>query len=356
MKKLTVILNFIFFFFYSSKAQNPQFAVVRPDGSTYICPTWDSAYNKALNGDAIYLPGGVIYNQIALNKRLYIYGAGHHPDSSAVTGKTIFTSNLFIYKNASGGSIEGVQVSSVTIFMSDNKINNYLIKRCYLNGLTFSNVPSPVIDSLPENVFVVESVLNYATDGSGIPSIKGYNATSNYFTKNIITGQVTNLRNSIFENNDFLRENFAFSVTCSNITNSTFKNNIFLDPDALAQNSGNCGNTYLNNLKYSYPDFFASSNCPVVLQQANLSVPNISDIFIAYANNGFTYSNNYQLKPTCTGKNAGTDGTDVGIYGTTNPTPNGWIPGNPHIYFRQIAPQTNNNGQLQIQFKVRTGN
>jgi hypothetical protein len=75
-------------------AQAPQFAVVRPDGTTYICPSWDSAYNKAVNGDNIYMPGITINSEIKINKKLFIYGAGHHPDSSIITGKTIVTNNI----------------------------------------------------------------------------------------------------------------------------------------------------------------------------------------------------------------------------------------------------------------------
>ena len=57
MKKLVFILLTGILFVNDLNAQAPQFAVVRPDGTTYICPSWDSAYNKANNGDNIYLPG-----------------------------------------------------------------------------------------------------------------------------------------------------------------------------------------------------------------------------------------------------------------------------------------------------------
>lgn len=333
--------------FIICSAQGSQFAVVRQDGTTYICPTWDSAYSKANNGDFIYLPGVTLSNQIHINKKLFIFGSGHHPDSSFVTGKTIFSSNLFIYAGASGGSIEGVQVLSSTIFNYGNKIQNYTIKRCYLTDILFSSYSSPIVDSLPEYIYVEESILNSST---------GYGTKNIFFNKTIITNTINNFKNSTFKNNIFLRVNQAFSSTFQNTTNTLFENNIFLDYNPLEPNSGNCGNTHLNNLKYSNANFNGSTNCPVNLAQGNISTANISDIFILMPSPVFAYTNNYHLKPTCPGVNAGTDGTDVGIYGTIQPTSEGWVPSNPHIYFKQVAPQTNNSGQLQIQFRVRTNN
>src|SRR5574343_88628 len=220
MKKLAFILTIIWLQSNIVIAQSPQFAVVRPNGTTYICPSWDSAYNKAIDGDNIYLPGVTINTQVHLDKKLNLFGAGHHPDSSSATGTTIFTSNFFISKGASDGSIEGIKVLYPTFFFSDRKVKNYSIRRCYLNGLGFSNNTSPTTDSLPENTFISETILNSSLI-DGTPSIKGYFAQNNIFERNIVTGAVEGLRYSTFRNNNFLRLSTAFTSTFNSISNST---------------------------------------------------------------------------------------------------------------------------------------
>lgn len=90
--KLTIFILATIMTFSFCIAQIPQFAVVRPNGTTYICPTIDSAYNKAINGDYIYLPGGNFNLTNPISKSLHIYGAGYNQDSSATTNITTFNS------------------------------------------------------------------------------------------------------------------------------------------------------------------------------------------------------------------------------------------------------------------------
>src|SRR5690554_2811583 len=54
------------------------------------------AYNAAVDGDTIYLPGGTFAVSGYMNKRIAIYGTGHHPDSSSVMGETIITGNVYL--------------------------------------------------------------------------------------------------------------------------------------------------------------------------------------------------------------------------------------------------------------------
>ena len=74
MKKITLSLLLIPFTAILASAQTPQFAIVKPDGTTFICPSWDSAYIKSLDGDVIYLPGITIagYAQVNIQKQLTI--------------------------------------------------------------------------------------------------------------------------------------------------------------------------------------------------------------------------------------------------------------------------------------------
>jgi len=101
---------FIVFITIYGIAQTPQFAVVRPDGTTYICPSWDSAYNKAANGDNVYVPGGNFTISSPIDKSLNIFGAGYFIDSSITTSITLIN-NIILKKGADGGLHIPVKVS-----------------------------------------------------------------------------------------------------------------------------------------------------------------------------------------------------------------------------------------------------
>ena len=133
--------------------------------------------------------------------------------------------------------------------------------------------------------------------------------------------------------------------------NQNQTNNIFLGQ--IRNYTGGGCTTYAQN------DAFTNNICTTTMGTSLdgmnfINIPQES-IFIDQSGQVFNFSHNYHLKPESIGKNAGTDGSDVGLYGGQSYT-EGAVPSNPHIYFKQVAPQTNSNGQLQIQFKVRTNN
>jgi hypothetical protein len=48
----------------------------------------------------------------------------------------------------------------------------------------------------------------------------------------------------------------------------------------------------------------------------------------------------------------GTDGTEIGIYGTAYPFKDGAFPVNPRIKFNSIAPATDAQGKIKVDIKV----
>jgi hypothetical protein len=326
------------------KAQTPQFAVVRPNGTSYIFPTWDAAYAQAVDGDNIYLPGILIQSGLQIDKKLNIYGAGHHPDSTSASGKTSLLGGVYIGSSASGGSIEGVQLTNYDFYFSysNRKIRDYTIKRCRSYTIFFGSYSIPQ-DSLPTNIKVIENIFVYSN---------GYNASGNSFQKNLVFARCDNFTSTFFKNNVFLLNYFSYYSPLGGITYSTFENNVFCAGNGAA---GLCTNSYYNNLVVSS---LLSCQPNTVVETNTITVASTADIFINYNSNnsGFPYLDNYHLKPSSIGRNAGTDGTDVGIYGTPQPTSEGWLPSNPHIYYKQIAPQTGSDGKLNVRVKVRTNN
>lgn len=337
--------NFLF-------SQNPQFAVVRPDGTTFICPTWDSAYNKAIDGDNIYMPGITLTSAITINKKLFIYGAGHHPDSNAATGKTSVSNvPITITAGGSGGSLEGINQIGHNTYLRyiDKKLNGYTIKRCNLGSVTFVYDSYPPADSFTTNILITECILENIDCNQG-------RDVSCFFSKNIIRDRIYQPTFCTISNNIFLISG-ATTALYGPLNNCTIENNVFLVNQPLTAGDG-CNNNFYNNLKISGPAILNGCPTNTGIEVGTISVPTINDVFISFnpAFTNFPYIDNYHLKSTCPGVNAGTDGTDVGIYGTATPTSEGWVPSNPHIYFKQVSTQTNPSGQLPVQFKVRTNN
>lgn len=346
------LLSILVFLSILVRSQAPQFAVVRPDGTTYICPSWDSAYNKAVNGDNIYLPPGIFNLDLIIDKKLFIYGAGHHPDSTNATGVTQFRSAI-ILKNAALGLLEGIKFDycdayyngfSILFGTNNNnaKVINYQIKRCFVQCIQIGT-NSISLDSLAENIHLTENVITSFFDGKG--------SRNHMFEKNIINGGISNIKFSEIRNSVFLSSGSNFIST----ENTTIKNNVFVTSNQISA-PNYCGNIYTNNLKLNSSSICGCTQNCINVGQGFINVASVNEIFNSYSGGSFLYSDNYYLKPTCPGINAGTDGTDVGIYGTISPTAEGWVPSNPHIYFKQVAPNTNGNGQLPVQFKVRTNN
>lgn len=297
-----------------------------------VAPTIDSALKVANDGDYIYLPGGPI-SAFTLNKRVFIYGAGHFPDSTNSTGRTVITGDLFIYGGASGGLLEGCLINgNVIAGVVNSTLIGFILKRCRMNDL-FGNSNS-------NGNFFLENIINNVN----WPNSNTTNTTNNYFQKNIIYSVSTNgsvpIKFDSFENNIFIGNS---EKMLGNIEYCTFRNNIFL----LNFNS----TSYPNSSFYYNLSTGSISDGPFAMD--NKSAP-LDSIFVNYtANFQNIYTQDFHLKPNSIGKNMGTDGTDVGIYGTNEPAKIGWIPSNPHISLKNISSQTDANGYLKATFKVK---
>lgn len=68
----------------------------------------------------------------------------------------------------------------------------------------------------------------------------------------------------------------------------------------------------------------------------------------------FSYQYDFNLQIQSPGINAGTDGTDIGIYGGAFPWKEGSIPINPHIQTKTISSTTDPSGNLPVNIKVMT--
>ena len=77
----------------------------------------------------------------------------------------------------------------------------------------------------------------------------------------------------------------------------------------------------------------------------------LDSIFVSNSEQKFSYTDDYHLRPSCIGINAGHDGRDIGLYGSSAPYKEGAVPKNPHLRTVQVSEETTN-GNLPIVITV----
>jgi hypothetical protein len=349
MKKHLLIFSFIALFSFAAISQPQQLiAVDHAAGGSEFFTRLDSAIVHAANKDNIYLPGTTISigTQI-INKRVQIYGSGINPDSALTSGRTILNGNLRFVTGADSGFIQGVTIDASIVFgtNADNQnVGYYSISRCICNSLSLSYANNNTTTS---NFLIRESIIR---------SIGGGGYSHAVFNNNIFESPVYYFNGAIFSNNIFLYN----SQVLQNITNSTFSNNIFAYN--CLSSYGSTDNNFFNNLirggflqfynpNLGYCDFNYTPNGNGSIFGNIENVP-ANLIYQNQSGGSFVFQQNYHLVPASPGKNAGTDGTDVGIYGGPLPFKDGSLPVNPHYRLRMVSGTTTAAGQLPVHFKV----
>ncbi|MBL0267129.1 MAG: hypothetical protein IPP99_00175 [Chitinophagaceae bacterium] len=326
---VVVHLVILLSFFYIESNSQPVFAVQFGSTNTFY-DRLDSAVANAQDGSTIYIPGGTfIIGTINIEKRLNLIGVGHNPDSSTATSSTYLSGDINFGAGADYSSLIGIYLSGYIKFYilpGSSIASNILIKRCNLYGISFDQTTSGVI--------IDECITRYH-----INVYYGYSSL-NTFQNSIITGTLggtsSGFSNCIIRNNIFLG-NYAYQI---NGGSNIIENNIFMNGTI------NGNNFCYNNITNSTSNIFSGQ-----LISLNNQI-NVSDIFINQSGSIYSYTDDYYLTITCPGKNAGTDGTDIGIYGGFSPWKDGSVPYNPHVQFQNIPSVTNANGNLNINIRV----
>jgi hypothetical protein len=300
-----------------------------------------TAITAAVNGDTIYLPGGTIAptsSDISVNKALHLIGAGHYPDSTSATGRTIITTLRFV-TGSGGGSLQGCVLSNLYIgYANTQSISGLTVSRCKIDNFRLGYDAASTLDNiyLTENVFAGDFIIH--TSYQNILIIRNiFNFTSDR------GGQSLLFKNNIFYDNN----NYPDYGALSGFINCIFENNIIIS-------------TTSSNLQIvsSYSNFNKNMFIPGVsdwgtnVQQNSLLNQTLTSTFENAPGTSFSYGHNYHLKSTCPGKNYGTDGTDIGIFGTSSPYKDGAVPFNPHIFSKNISGQTTPQGILNVNISV----
>jgi hypothetical protein len=346
------LIFFIIILTQTAVGFSQQLIAVQKVDTTLFYTNIDSAMNHADNGDFIYLPGGTFTpaaSNLIINKSVNIIGTGHYPDSTLATGQSIINGNIIVLNTGSGGSVQGVYVTGIVRFgtgSGDNTIDGFSFSRCNIAGDIALCHNTSANNPLTQNIFFSENVLQSVVNLS--------TAINVFFTKNIFNSYIVNTNGQVtFQNNIFLYGyNNCSTHLFHEIKGATFSNNIIIKTQDCAPVAGGTftGNAFYNNIFNINITFPWSGN----IGSGNIVGQHPDSIFISAnpAPYTFDYLKNFHLKATSLGINAGTDGTDIGIYGTTYPYKEGAVPVNPHIQSQSIATETDSQGNLSVIIKV----
>ena len=298
--------------------------------------------NITLSGGAFHVPGG-----FALDKPLHFVGAGIHTDSTNATGATIFTatgSDLFALTSGASGSsftgiwfyTEGGTTFSLGTGPGDQVVTGADFLRCMFQKAVVLGVeePSNSSSSFTECIFhgafigmggtcVVNRCIFDYTPGTG-------------GTISIFRPSGLSLLNSVILGGKTDACHFA-----------TISNCVFTRSNAPIWQSNN---TTVSNCIFSASQVFSNS-------QDTTSIGNIlgqspTAIFVSELDGSYQFTDDVHLAGNSPGVGAGTDGTDIGIYGTSSPYKPGGVPHVPHFRQADVAKGTAPNGNLLMNVKV----
>lgn len=318
-------------------------AVVSPAGQTTMCTTFSAAIREAEQGSFIYLPG----NRAGLNipagekidKQVHIVGVGYRDDNNPSEGRTLLRGNLHFVTGADGSSVTGVSLEG-NILIGDtglgrigSVVNNLFIHRNLFNsiirnfdsnkdslacsGLVIAeNVINGRIDLWCPNVDILNNIIIEGGGGDPFRNIKGGNILNNIFTSSYQAG-------------------FNY---CSQLNVS---NNIFPSWFAVSNSSfSNCNNNIICAEREGKDNYWNITKDKLFKKWEG--------------NSGYHTTDDYRLKDNSVGKNGGTDGTDVGIYGGRFPWKDGALPYNPHVNSAVISGMAAPDGTIQLKVNVTT--
>ena len=281
------------------------------------------AINAANDGDTIYVAGSATnYGNVLVNKRVVLIGAGWIQDGA--NSRTRITQiDITTTTDNGGGSgsvITGFRVEGNLDGDPDETISDILIERnlftgddfnanfrsnenwAFRNNIVYQTNTSTFPNFLcgtAVNLIVQNNIFQGEASGGTNESLFQVTSPSALIANNVFYDYVLEFDNSTVANNIFIQQNFTDRGRTSE--NATFNNNIFF-----GENNPSGATNTLNNNIFDNPGFESADTD-----------------FYNYPADDIT------LASASPGKNAGTDRTDIGVFGGNFPMV--FEPANPDI-------------------------
>lgn len=322
MKSLTLLIAFALSInIANSTVINVSNSPNAPINPPHTVATLQAGIDAASDGDTLYLHGtNISYGDATVsNKDLVIIGAGFGNNlQNGTNAKSII--GTISFQNYNG--IKNITLVGILMLEpkcgndNNNTVNILTIERCGVrpDGSTNNFLRC-------NTLFFKQSVLGDQPNESTYfnPVVKA-NA---YFSNSVLQGNFNGayLSSSRFENNIFKKSgnyNIYYYGRIDGINGtSIFTNNIFFEQYGIFVS--NC--TFNNNIFETLGSLENSNTGAGNLFNTPAQMVAVGGKYSTMARADFSTAVDYKLTPESAGKNAGTDGKDIGIYGGTNPIP-----------------------------------
>jgi hypothetical protein len=325
----------------------------------------ETAVQQAVSGDTIYLPGVEIQltNDLVIDKKLALIGIGWDVDSIGGLHRTELKSiasggsdyaNISFREGSNGSLLIGCILENIIFGYKDEindlfqNIENITILRNYIRGAIKLGVDQQ--NNNVKKIFIKENVINggingfYATECWISNNLLGYciYGNSSSWSANILYLKDSHIYNNVCQTHNYSMSALYFIQEC------IFENNYFT---VQFNEEGAWNSSFVTNCIFSNNAFVGNITFPLNTNIGSNNLVN-QETIKTFQVNDLTLPKNLTIRDTSPCKNAGTDGTDIGIYGGSTPYKAGAVPFNPHINQAVISSQTDKDGKLPVNIVV----
>jgi len=272
----------------------------RPSGYYSSLPL---AINAASAGDTLYVyPSNVSYGTITVTKKLHFFGSGYSSTTGAESQLhyVYLDTTISPASNPSGSTFQGFKISRIScqkpnivnIVLSGNYFSSYINLSSNCSGWLITNnyISYQIYLNNNSSIIISNNVFN---DGYGISTS---NSPSVLISHNL----------------------FMAWAYFNGVYNATVSDNIFICSTTNPVPSSMAHNNFINNISWR-----SALNPYTIPPESNSGSGNISNqdpkFETANASGNFDFTKDYHLKVTSPGINNASDGTNIGIYGGSNP-------------------------------------
>jgi hypothetical protein len=284
-----------------------------------------AAIDAATSGDTILVYGSSYsYGAISISKKIILVGsAGVDPEVSNESTPLITTITFAAHTTPNGTVISGFKLSYINL--TSYTVNDVGVYNNFFSGGSYGiyfyacTASNWIIEG---NVFQSNAQNSFFENYSNTASLNNILIKNNYIESQQYYYYIAQYANSAFtfRNNVFVyRGNFGyyFFNACSNVL---FENNIFWFTtasyvDVTGQQCAGC--VFNNNIIYnSGGGTMTAINSIGNGVSGSNNIMNQDPQFVSFTEaNNYTITENYRLASGSPGKTAGTDGSDIGLYG-----------------------------------------
>lgn len=314
----------------------------------------NTAIEQASNGDTILVQGTPnSYGNVYISKPITLRGAGWNP---------IFKQNIYsttVEELALAGQVHDLVIEGLNLqnVYCAPPFGQYNIR------IQFCQIRAEVRFWQGCHDFILEN--NYFSGAGTNINAGNTDSNSNLIARyNIFAGSISSFQftsNTLFEHNLFISRASSLVYVMREINNGIlFVNNIFYNSRAYAETGWNVISNcqFVNNITFIES---GTNNLPTngvngnVVTYTGVDLQNVNPLFVKTTSpfTGFSSSDNYRLQAASPGKNAGTDGKDIGIYTDVVTFSMTGEPNIPSVRSLQILnPVITSGGTLNVKFSA----